>query len=174
MSALDQGVQEGESVLTKSLAAAAAAVLCACSAGVTYERATDDGTGIRYYEPSPYLLIYSNAKGGLKWQIVYLPDPTKLMMATPWVYGGRTEMTLYFHNGMLAGSTQVGDTTELAKSLVAAAQAALPLLAAAAAAPPTVPAPYIYKMVVNGDNVSFIGGEGAPGIKVPVVKGSTP
>ena len=93
-----------------ALAVSLAPLISGCGGGVTHEPATDVGTGIRYYEPSPYLLIYSNARGGLKWQVVYLPDQTKLMMAKPHVIGGRSEMTLYFHNGMLAGSTEVGDT----------------------------------------------------------------
>jgi hypothetical protein len=121
-------------------------------------------------------LIYSNGKGGLKWQILSLPDQTKMMMATPTVTGGRSEMTLFFHNGVLAGSTEVGDTTELAKSIVAAVQAAIPLLvsAAAAVAPPTIPGPSLYKIVIAGGNVSFIGEQSLDEIKVPLLKGVTP
>jgi len=153
-----------------------ALLVCGCSSNVTHEAATADGSGIRYYRSSPYLLVYSNGKGGLKWQILSLPDQTKLMMATPQVTGGRVEMTLYFQHGILAGSSEVGDTTELAKSVIAAVQAAIPLLAKAAAAvePPTIPAPYLYKIVVAGERVSFIGSQGDTGIKVPLVKGSAP
>ena len=152
-----------------------ALLACGCSSNVTHEPATADGTGVRYYRSSPYLLVYSNGKGGLKWQILSLPDPTKLMMATPIVTGGRVEMTLYFQHGVLAGSTEIGDTTELAKSVVAAVQAAIPLLAKLRAAEaPTVPPPYLYKIVVAGDQVNFIGGEGDTGIKVPLLKGSAP
>jgi len=138
---------------------------------------TDSGTGIRYYQSSPYLLVYSDSKGGLQWKILFLPDQTKKMMVTPKVRGGRSEMTLYFHNGILAVSTEVGDTTELPKALIAAAQSVAPLIAVASLSaakaarkkddkeepkpkPPLVPPPSLYKIVINGSNVEFIGGEG--------------
>jgi len=178
----------------RSLAAlSCVACLAACSATVDYrpatlneparstgadapsapqEAATD--TGIRYYENSPYLLIYSNAKGGLKWQILYLPDQTKLMTATPKVVGGHTEMTMYFHNGVLAGASAVGDTTQLPKAVLATVQSAIPLLTQAhldtSISQPNFPAPYLYKIVVQGDQINFYGGQGEPNIFVPIKK----
>jgi len=150
-----------------------------CTASVTHRPVgkTDSGTGIRYYQSSPYLLVYSDSKGGLQWQILFLPDQTKKMMVAPKVIGGRSEMTLYFHNGILAGSTEVGDTTELPKALIAAVQSVAPLIAAASLrmerttekpTPPNFPAPSLYKIVINGNNVNFIGGKGDAGIIVTI------
>jgi hypothetical protein len=140
-----------------------------CSAAVKYTPATDGGTGIRYYQSSPYLLVYSNGKGGLIWQILYLPDQTKMMMVEPKVIGGRSEMTLYFQNGVLTGSTELGDTTELPKAILAAVQSAIPLLAMTMEVQqPTVPAPYLYKIIVEGDKVRFVGGHGDCDIIVPL------
>jgi hypothetical protein len=152
-------------------AAFAAVLLAGCSASITHERvdAADDATGVRYYAQSPYLLIYSNSKGGLKWQVLYLEDKTKLMMATPHVVGGRSELTMFFQNGVLTGSSEVGDTTAIPKAIISALQSAIPLLAAMAAPTTgTVPAPSIYKIVVRDGKLSFIGGSGDVGIQVPL------
>jgi len=146
-----------------------------CTASITHTPVgeADIGTGIRYYQSSPYLLVYSDSKGGLQWQILFLPDQTKKMMVTPQVIGGRSEMTLYFNNGILAGSTEVGDTTELPKAVLAAVQSVVPLIANAAirAIPPTVPAPSLHKIVVNGSVVKFIGGPGDTPIVVTIKEG---
>jgi len=91
-----------------------------CYTHVVYSVATNSGTGIRYYQSSPYLLVYSDSKNGLHWQILYLPDQTKKMMVRPIAIGGRSELDLYFHNGILTGSSELSDTTELPKAIIAA------------------------------------------------------
>jgi len=144
-----------------------------CTATVTHQRETASATGLRYYENAPYLIIYSDGKGGLKWQIRYLPDQSRVMTATPTIWGGRTEMTLYFQNGVLASASILGDTTEIPKAVIAAVQSALPLLAAAAEQPaqPGFPPPYLYKLVVKDDQLTFIGGKGDTYIQVPINRG---
>jgi len=149
-----------------------------CSATVTHRIATNETeTGIRYYDSAPFLIVYSDGMGGLKWQIRYLPDQTRIMMATPSIIGGRTEMTLYFQNGMLASASTVGDTTEVPKALIGAVASALPFLIGAAEgapAPDGFPAPYIYKLVVSNDKITFIGGQGNTKIQVPLNTGGQP
>lgn len=168
------GFGMGDYLSARALAATLVSVLLAgCSASITHEpvdpNGADAGTGIRYYEASPYLLIYSNGKNGLKWQVLYLPDKTKLRMASPHVTGGRSELTMYFQNGVLAGSTEVGDTTGIPKAMISALQSVIPLLAAMAAPTEgTVPAPYIYKIVAKNGQLSFVGGQGDVGIQVPL------
>ncbi len=145
-------------------------LLSACSTTVVHKPVADDATatGIRYYRASPYLLVYSNSKGGLKWQILYLPDQTTKMEAQPKVIGGRSELTMYFQNGILTSITELGDTTALPKALLAAVQSAIPLLSAAMAVEPSkVPAPYLYKIVVTGGTIKFYGVQGDVPIIVP-------
>jgi hypothetical protein len=79
------------------------------------------------------------------------------MMVTPSVVGGRSELDLYFHNGILTGSNELSDTTELPKAIIAAVQSALPYLAALEKRSGGVPAPYLFKIVVNGGTISFKG-----------------
>jgi hypothetical protein len=149
--------------------------LCAftigCSATVTHQPEGSNATGIRYYQNAPYLLIYSDGKGGLRWQILYLPDQSRIMTATPVVLGGHTEMTLYFQNGVLSSSSTLGDTTELPKAAIAAIQSAIAVLSKGIFEGPKVngfPPPYLYKVIVNGDAITFLGGKGDSSIQVPI------
>lgn len=156
------------------LVVALCAVLMGCSATVTHQVEDSNSTGIRYYRNAPYLLIYSDGKGGLKWQIIYLPDQSQIMTATPSVVGGHTEMTLFFQNGALASSSVIGDTTALPRAIIAAVQSALPLMAMAAAGQqqPGFPAPFLYKIVLRDNVVNFVGGQGDSSIQVPINGGS--
>lgn len=148
---------------------------CGCYTHVAHQKATDCGRGIRYYQSSPYLLVYSDAKNGLQWQILYLPDQSKKMMAQPTVYWGRSELDLYFHNGILTGSSELSDTTQIPTAVIAAVQSALPLLAAGFEARANVfPAPYLYKIVVSGSDITFLGTNGDAEIIVPKVKPNSP
>jgi hypothetical protein len=147
-----------------------------CTATVTYQHEDAGPKGVRYYESAPYLLVYSDGKGGLKWQIYYIPDQSHIMTATPTVRGGKAQMTLYFVNGALSSSTVAGDTTTIPNAILAAAQAAIPLIAAAVVAeksapPPGFPKPYLYKIIVSGSAVEFRGGQGDSSIRVPLQKG---
>jgi len=160
-----------------------ASLILGCSATIKHVPIKDDDAdksadGIRYYQASPYLLVYSNSKGGLKWEILYLPDQTKKMTVTPKVTGGRSEVALFFKNGVFTGSTVLGDTTELPKAVIAAVQSAIPLLTTLLLAPieeerPKVPAPYLYRIIVKGKEVIFIGEKGSVDIIVPIPEKET-
>ena len=153
-------------------------LVAGCSATVTHkvDTADDAATGIRYYNSAPYLLVYSDGKNGLNWQIVYLPDQTRVMTAEPDIRGGRTEMTLGLSSGILTTASTVGDTTALPKALIAAVQTALPLLMAAGAttAQPGFPPPSLYRLVVNGNTLTFKGGKGDTNIQVPIMTAPSP
>lgn len=162
--------------MLKHLALAACVLVCGCAADVTHrlEPAADDAQGIRYYQNAPYLLVYSDGQGGLKWQILYLPDQSRIMTVNPTIRGGHTEMTLYFQNGVLASASSIGDTTEIPKAVIAAIQSALPLIAGAAfegQKQPGFPAPYLYKIVATATELKFIGGKGDTNIDVPIKSG---
>jgi hypothetical protein len=158
-----------ETVVYRTLVVVAVCgLLGGCAAYVTHEPETATSTGIRYYENSPYLIVYSDGKGGLRWQIRYLPDQSRVMTVSPTIAGGRTEMTLHFQNGVLSTMNVVGDSTELPKAVIAAVQSAMPLLAAAGPKVDGFPAPYLYKIVVSGETLTFVGGQGDSAIQVPI------
>ena len=146
----------------------------ACSATVTHRRDANDTAekGVRYYNSAPYLLVYSDGKNGLNWQIIYLADQTRVMTADPEAVGGVTQMSLSFSSGVLTSASTTGDTTAIPKALIAAVQTALPLLAAGAGPPrPGFPAPSLYRLVVKGNVLTFKGGRGNTAIQVPIQTG---
>lgn len=133
--------------------------------------------GIRYYQSSPYLIIYSNGKGGIVTQIEYLPDPTKKMSAViPKSFMATIKTALEFDNGVLTSSTGEIDTTAVPKAILKAVEtvgtaylAAFNIIKEKAKNFYTVPAPYIYKIVVKGNDVIFIGAQGDHNFKVTLL-----
>ncbi|WP_368624549.1 hypothetical protein [Paraburkholderia sp. BR14262] len=158
--------------LQKTAHIAWACCLFGCSASISHHPVASDNieTGIRYYRNAPYLLVYSNGRGGLKWQILYLPDQLAKMAAQPKVVGGHSELTMYFQNGVLSNTIETGDTTAVPKALIAAVQSALPLISKTLAAEsPAFPGPYLYKIVVEGGTLKFYGGQAKATIQVPAL-----
>jgi hypothetical protein len=160
------------------LAVAVASTVTAC-ATVTHHRvagAADDrsDTGIRYLGTSPYLIAYSDGKGGIVTQVAYLPDPAKKMSAKPNTTLADVDSTLEFDRGVLTSSVSKGDATAVPMAIAKAVEAFAPsLLAAIARAGETkeytIPAPYIFKIVVDGSDVYFTGGQGDQAIRITLL-----
>src|SRR5882757_10510461 len=81
--------------------------------------------GIRYYEQVPYLIVYSDGKGGLKSQLLYLPDTTRKKVVHPYAWMANNNLVLTFDKGVLTEGTQTIDETIVPKAAVEAAAAAL-------------------------------------------------
>jgi hypothetical protein len=172
------GSGDGKGILRRALAVATLVGACncisGCAANVVHSLETTRSTGIRYYESAPYLLVYSNGKGGLVWQIMALPDQSHVMQASPQVLAGRVQMALKFQNGVLISATSVGDSSVVPKAIIAAVQSALPLIVRSALEGPSnksFPAPSLYKIIVKGDQIIFVGGKGDQDIAVPLNRG---
>ena len=135
--------------------------------------------GIRYYETSPYLLAYSDGKGGVVTSIQYLPDPTRKMSAEPSATLADVQSTLEFDRGVLTSSSNSGDATAVAKAVTTAVETIGGALIAGAANEPgkaaranyaDVPAPYIFKIVIDKDSVKLIGARaGVPSFRVSLL-----
>ena len=149
------------------------------------ENSETDARGFRYYQPAPFLLVYSDGKGGLVSQITFLPDTTKKMSVRPYAYLASNESTLQFDAGMLTQAAAVVDATiipsaaldTLAKALGVAAKAALN--APEATNETTVPVPYLFKIVITGNQIQLKGGPAggaalAPDNKKIVIKATIP
>lgn len=148
-------------------------VLSGCES-VTFAPQAKQPCGLPYYENAPYLLVYSDGHGGLKWQIRYLPDQTRIMTVKPWVFLSHAEMNFTFQNGVLSTSSTMGDSTGIPKAIITAVESALPLIGAAIAETEKkngFPAPYLYKIVVEGTDVNFIGGQANFAIQIPRTQG---
>jgi hypothetical protein len=138
-------------------------------AGVRHRPADagDSVQGIRYYRSAPYLLVHSDAKGGIVSKIMYLPDQTQIMVAKPKSTLASLKTTLKFENGVLTSAVEEPDAGILPGAILSAAEKVLPALLAANAKPSdTVPAPHLYRIVVEGDEISFHGGKGDEPVRV--------
>ena len=126
--------------------------------------------GIRYPLPSTYLLVYSNGKGKLKWELHNLPDPTKRMSTKPYNIFATLQATFTFdeQTGVLKQSKEVSDSTAVPAALLTAIQQIAPkLLALNEPGDNTFPAPALYKIVYHDGEYKFVGGHTLyPDIKV--------
>jgi hypothetical protein len=133
----------------------------------------DDSNGIRFYHSSPYVLVYSNGKGGLITQILYIADPYKKISAKPKSFMATAQTTMEFDKGVYKSAKNTIDATAVPSAIIKAVEAAAPAFIAALNEPvPTlkVPPPYLYKIIVDGSSVKFVGGQGDISINVNVLK----
>ncbi|MDR7208820.1 hypothetical protein [Flavobacterium piscis] len=164
--------------MTKTLLSIYLPLLCLLSscAGITHNEVTDESKnkGFRYYNSSPYLLAYSNGKGGVTTQIIFLADPQKKMSAAPYNFLASIQATMEFEKGIYKNGKTTADGTVVLSSIAKAVETVAPLILAALNAPELtereVPAPYLYKIVIDGDKVNFIGGQGDISVKVNILK----
>lgn len=152
-------------IILLAVAIMGCAGLCVNTIG-SDQKADKKAEGFRYYQPAPFLFIYSDGKGGLTSQIKYLPDTTQKMSAEPYAYLATIETTLQFDAGMLTQASAVADETavpvaaldSLAKVLGTAAKAAIALNMPTEINEKTVPVPYLFKIIVKGNTVELNGG----------------
>lgn len=152
-----------------------AAMLCAGCAGVSYHELTEQtdarGNGFRYYDPSPYLLVQTDGQGGLKSELKWLPDLTKLRQAKPYQFLASNDSTFQFADGVLTQGDSAGDGTAVPKAFIAAAEKVVSTAIKAGAfdnpsgrdGPPpqtTAPRVYLFKIVQNGREYALVGAGG--------------
>lgn len=143
-----------------------AALLAACAgARVTRVLPGQESAahGFRYYQNSPYLIVYTDNKGGLTSRIEYLPDPNRLMSYEPYSQLSTNSTTLEFKNGVLAGATSDIDETIVPvaalKGLEAVLTAAVKASLLDKVGTTTVPLPALFKVVFDAEGrVTLVGG----------------
>jgi hypothetical protein len=134
-------------------------------AGLTVNRVDSDDKerGIRYYESSPYLLVHTDNEGGLVTRLIYLPDPTKKMAVRPYARFASSSTTLNFKNGVLGSAETSVDETVVPKAILGAIEKAATAAIMAADEPQgethQVPAPYLFKIVFEGNDIKLKGGQ---------------
>lgn len=145
----------------------------------TGDRGLNDRTanGIRYYEPAYFLLVYSDAAGSVKTDVLVLPDTTRKMVAKPYSFLANNKQTLTFTDGMLSESTQDVDATAVPVALIQAAQSAAEAAAKLGLfnAPsttkserPSLSAPRLYKIVIHGSRVTLLGSAPGDTVQLPL------
>jgi hypothetical protein len=79
-----------------------------------------------------------------------------------------------FEKGVYKSGKTTTDGTVVLSSIMKAVETVAPIMLALLNAPEVtereVPAPYLYKIVTQGDNINFIGGQGDISVKVNILK----
>lgn len=121
-------------------------------AGPIADAATDDrDEGFRYYETSPFLLLYTDGKGGLKSELLFLPDTTKLRSIKPYAWGASNKTTLTFDNGRLVKATSEIDETVIPKAVISGLEKiATSAVKAANGTNEGIPGPYLFRIIKDG------------------------
>jgi hypothetical protein len=119
-------------------------------------------SGLRYYDTSTYLLIYPDGVSKVHWQLMQLPDQTKLRVVKPYNFLSSLQAKLYFQNGVLVRAGETGDSTRVPQAVIQAIGQIAPLLLAAAdgskdADVNHVPAPALYKLVLHDGTYVLMG-----------------
>ncbi len=149
----------------RSMVLAIAAICLAGCAGLEMKDIkTDDddksAEGFRYYDTSPFLLVYTDGKGGLKSEVLHLEDQTKKRSIRPYAYGAKNETTLKFENGRMAGTKSVVDETAVPVAVTGALEkVAASLVKAANAGNDGIPPPYLFRIAYVNQKWELRGGQ---------------
>ena len=110
-------------LLLRSGLASLTLMLSAC-AGLSGRSLTEvqdwSANGFRYYDSSPYLLVYTDNKGGLNSELKYMPDLTKKREVKPYQFLASVDGSLTFEDGILTGAESNGDGTAVPKAVISA------------------------------------------------------
>lgn len=141
-------------------------VLAGC-AGIRVEPDSDKAAGVRYYQSSPYLLVTTDNDGGLKTELLFLPNLKKKMSARPYSFLAKNDSALDFQNGILQTGESEGDATVVPKAVLSALEKVATVAIAAMNAPTEggpkrVPGPILFRIDVNcgGGKSCLVGPEG--------------
>jgi hypothetical protein len=114
--------------------------------------------GFRYYDTSPFLLVYTDSKGGIKSEVLYLPDTEKKRSIRPYAYGAKNDATFKFQNGVMVGTKATVDETIIPVAAISALEkVATSLVKAANAGTDEIPAPRLFRIFYDGTTWKLAG-----------------
>ena len=120
--------------------------------------------GLRYVETSTYLLVTTDNNGGVKSEILTLPDRSRLHSARPWALMSSNETTLTLSEGALAGTSSTLDTSKVPAAIADAVKSFGTKLVGAntkGTTDPgkTVPGPRLFKIMFTPEGVALVDAE---------------
>lgn len=130
--------------------------------------------GVRYYEPALFLLVYSDGRGNLTSQILTMPDTSKKMVINLHAFAAKNNSTLTFSNGILTSSKMELDSTAVPSKIISTIQAlGVAAISSAYNSPQAgstrvIPAPYLFKIVVDNNGTRLVGGQGVGADSKPI------
>ena len=110
------------SFLLLALAALAALAAAGCASIDSSEDTDGTRTGIRYYNSAPFILAYSDGKGGVTSEIVYLPDTTRVMSLDATAFFAQNKSVMSFERSVLTTSKTSANAAEVPKAIIEAAK----------------------------------------------------
>jgi hypothetical protein len=131
--------------------------------GVAGKYDDSQADGIRYYESAPFLLVYTDGKGGLVSKLLFLPDLTRKRVIDPYATLAANNSTLVFTNGVLSQGKSVVDETAVPKAVIGTLEKAVTAalggtLNAIGSTPTTqLPPPLLFKIVLSGNRARLVG-----------------
>lgn len=150
----------------RALAAILAATALGGCAGFTTVNIDSDeddarARGFRYYESAPFLLVYTDSKGGITSEVLFLPDTTKKRSIQPYAYAASNKSFLKFTEGRLTQAKAVVDETVVPLAAIPELEklAKGVLRVDPGAGPKQLPAPYLFRIVKVGERWSLQGGQ---------------
>lgn len=150
------------------------AVATGC-AGITTKPLSKDPSkaasdpGIRYVQDAPFLLVYSDGKGGLNSDVLFLPDTSQKMSVHPYAVLASNKTTLNFTKGVLTSQKTTVDETIVPKAVLSALETAAGAAIKAAFNVPgeraqtELPAPFLFRILVDGETTSLVQALGPDG-----------
>ena len=137
-----------------------------------------EARGIRYYRSSLYLLVHSDGHGGVVSRIIELPDVTQKMSAETGGILGSADWTLALRDGALTDTREELHNDVVARALLDAAGGVIQSAAKAmyrrsgsGALEHALPPPSLFKILVHGDEIEFVGAEGDEPVRVKLPAG---
>lgn len=162
------------SLLPLALAALAAA---GCASIDSSEDTDGNRTGIRYYNSAPFILAYSDGKGGVTSEIVYLPDTTRVMSLDATAFFAKNKTVMSFDRSIVTTSKTTANAAEVPKAIIEAAKSIAVAQVASAKVfvddtPNEIPAPYLFRIHYDPttEEWELVGGQAEPHVKSTFVR----
>lgn len=130
--------------------------------------------GVRFYQEAPFLFVYPDGKGGIAAEVKWLPDTRQTLSARPYSFLAKNDTTLEFTASTLKSATMTVDETAVVKASLTALGKVLAATVAntkGGSNEISVPAPRLYRIVVDDDNntLGLEGGDVLDGAGQPMV-----
>jgi len=140
-----------------SLITLAVALIAGCASIDSTQDPDGNKTGIRYYNSAPFILAYSDGKGGIEADLVFLPDTTRVLSLDATAFFAQNKTVMKFEQSILTTADTTADAAAVPKAIVEAAKTVATAAVAASANIPDevtqyqVPAPYLYRIYYGKD-----------------------
>ena len=162
------------SFLPLALAALAAA---GCASIDSSEDIDGTRTGIRYYNSALFILAYSDGKGGVTSEIVYLPDTTRVMSLDATAFFAQNKTVMSFERSVLTTSKTSANAAEVPKAVIEAAKSIAVAQVGSGNVPDDntpnlIPAPYLFRIHYDRTTKKWelVGGQAKPAVKSTFVR----